>query len=79
MNQWYVTLTSQQKNQVLKKLIKIQACWRGYIVRKRFTMIKQIFLNGIEGGYFDSSIDETYLLQNPQIIKIYKEFGPFAC
>jgi len=42
-------------------------------------MIKQIFLNGIEGGYFDDSIDETSLLMNPQIIKIYSEFGPFTC
>lgn len=42
-------------------------------------MIKQIFMNGIEGGYFDTQVDEQVLLQNPQIAKIYKEFGPFAC
>jgi len=57
LNQWYYNLTPNQKQAVMIKLIKIQAAWRGYIVRKRFQIIKQIFLNGIEGGYFDKSID----------------------
>ena len=62
INNWYVGLTLQEKHRVQRSLIQIQSAWRGYIVRKRFKMIKQIFLNGIEGGYFDSSIDESALL-----------------
>jgi uncharacterized membrane protein len=62
LNHWYVSLSAPQKLKVLMKLVRIQAVWRGYIIRKRFSMIKQIFLNGIEGGCFDSSVDESQLL-----------------
>jgi len=40
LNQWYYNLTPNQKQAVMIKLIKIQAAWRGYIVRKRFQIIK---------------------------------------
>jgi len=73
INNWYISLTPIEKQRVQRNLIRIQSAWRGYIVRKRFHMIKQIFLNGIEGGYFDNSIDESALLQNPQITVSHKK------
>jgi len=61
-------LTEQQQAFLQEKVTSIQAIWRGYIVRKRLQLIKEYYLNGIEGGQFDDTIDETSLLQNPQIM-----------
>ena len=36
-------------------------------MRKRLSLIKSIFLNGTEGGEFDSTIDQNVLFKHEQI------------
>ena len=47
---------------LIRRVIKIQALFRAYMVRKRLEEIRNVLQNGNEEGEFDDTIDESNLL-----------------
>ena len=56
---------------LIKRVIKIQALFRAYMVRKRLEEIRNVLQNGNESGEFDDTIDENNLLANETVKEVY--------
>ena len=57
---------------LIRRVIKIQALFRAYMVRKRLEEIRNVLQNGNEEGEFDDNIDESNLLQNETVREVYE-------
>ena len=62
---------------LIQRVIKIQALFRAYMVRKRLEEIRNVLQNGTENGEFDDTIDERNLLSNQTVKDVYGQQGAF--
>ena len=63
----------QQMPLLIKRVIRIQALFRAFMVRKRLEEIRNVLQNGTENGEFDDTIDETNLLANQTVKEVFED------
>ena len=57
----------QNNDRLKKQVTKIQANFRGHMIRKRLTQLRSLVENGTDGGTFDSTIDPNILLRQQEV------------
>ena len=70
-------IEGKEKPLLIRRVIKIQALFRAFMVRKRLEEIRNVLQNGTENGEFDKTIDENNLLDNSTVKEVYEQHGPF--
>ena len=62
---------------LLQRVVKIQALFRAYRIRKRLEEIRNTLNQGTENGEFDDTIKEDRLFQNEKVKEVYYSKGAF--
>ena len=64
--------------QLISRVVKIQAIFRGKLVRKRLEEIRNAVQNGTEHGEFDDNCNENELFSNEKVKEVYDQLGKFT-
>ena len=59
-----------------QSIVKVQALWRGYMVRKRLAEIHDV-MDGTDIGEFDEALTMDDLLANERVREVYERHGPY--
>ena len=62
---------------MLQAIIKVQAAWRGYKLRKQLDALNQALIAQPEEGTFDEKIEEIDFFFNKKVKEVYDRLGPF--
>jgi hypothetical protein len=63
---------------LLKRVVLIQALFRGFMIRKRLEEIRSVVQNGTENGEFDDKVGEKDLFQNAKVREVYQNRKKFV-
>ena len=62
---------------LIKRVVKIQALFRGFMVRSRLETLRNLLKNGTQNGEFDDYFNESDLFTNSKVKEVYDREGAF--